>query len=85
MMCSAARLDYLQAQNAINGMSDREKTMSILETVLKPLWVAYDALKRGRDSRLNRWSLICPERKLLLKPDGTVYTLSLPIDWMPTN
>ncbi|MCX8569346.1 ribonuclease R [Aminobacter sp. MET-1] len=76
MMRSAARLSYPQAQAAIDGMPD-DKTTPILETILKPLWTAYDVLKRGRDSR-QPLELDLPERKILLKPDGTVDTVIVP-------
>lgn len=76
MMRSAARLAYPQAQAAIDGMPD-EKTAPILETILKPLWAAYDILKRGRDSR-QPLELDLPERKILLKPDGTVDSVIVP-------
>ena len=76
MMRSAARLSYPQAQAAIDGTPD-EKTRPILETILKPLWAAYDVLKRGRDSR-QPLELDLPERKILLKPDGTVDTVIVP-------
>jgi len=76
MMRSSARLAYPQAQAAIDGVPD-EKTGPILETILKPLWAAYDVLKRGRDSR-QPLELDLPERKILLKPDGTVDRVIVP-------
>jgi ribonuclease R len=39
--------------------------------VLEPLYAAYHALKRARDDR-SPLQLELPERKILLKPDGTV-------------
>ena len=39
--------------------------------VLKPLYAAYEALKKARDARAPL-DLDLPERKILLKPDGTV-------------
>lgn len=76
MMRSAARLAYPQAQAAIDGRSD-DKTAPILDTVLKPLWNAYAVLKRGRDAR-GPLELDLPERKILLKPDGTVDRVIVP-------
>ncbi|MEJ6784679.1 ribonuclease R [Aminobacter sp. Piv2-1] len=76
MMRSAARLAYPQAQAAVDGTPD-DKTTPILETVLKPLWAAYDVLKRGRDAR-QPLELDLPERKILLKPDGTVDSVVVP-------
>ncbi|RUW98623.1 RNB domain-containing ribonuclease, partial [Mesorhizobium sp. M8A.F.Ca.ET.059.01.1.1] len=76
MMKSAAKLAYSQAQAAIDGVPD-DKTGPILDTVLRPLWDAYAILKRGRDSR-QPLELDLPERKILLKPDGTVDRVIVP-------
>ncbi|RUX42764.1 ribonuclease R, partial [Mesorhizobium sp. M4A.F.Ca.ET.050.02.1.1] len=76
MMKSAAKLAYTQAQAAIDGMPD-DKTGPILATVLKPLWDAYAVLKRGRDGR-QPLELDLPERKILLKEDGTVDRVVVP-------
>ncbi|WP_292167941.1 ribonuclease R [Mesorhizobium sp.] len=76
MMKSAAKLAYPQAQAAIDGAPD-DKTGPILDTVLKPLWDAYAVLKRGRDTR-QPLELELPERKILLKEDGTVDRVVVP-------
>ncbi|MDR7031831.1 ribonuclease R [Mesorhizobium sp. BE184] len=76
MMKSAARLAYPQAQAAIEGAPD-DKTGPILDTVLRPLWDAYAILKRGRDAR-QPLELDLPERKILLKEDGTVDRVIVP-------
>jgi ribonuclease R len=76
MMKSAAKLAYPQAQAAIDGVPD-DKTGPILETVLRPLWDAYAVLKRGRDAR-QPLELDLPERKILLKEDGTVDRVVVP-------
>jgi ribonuclease R len=76
MMRSVVKLAYPQAQAAIDGRPD-DKTSPILETVLKPLWAAYAALKRGRAAR-EPLELDLPERKILLKPDGTVDRVIVP-------
>ncbi|MBX3531027.1 MAG: ribonuclease R [Rhizobiaceae bacterium] len=76
MMRSPAKLAYPQAQAAIDGSPDA-KTAPILETVLKPLWEGYRVLKRGRDHR-GPLELDLPERKILLKPDGTVDRVVVP-------
>ena len=70
LMKSAAKLNYQQAQAAIDGRTD-EITQPILDPVLKPLYDAYAALKRAREDR-GPLDLDLPERKILLKPDGTV-------------
>ena len=76
MMRSAAKLSYQQAQAAIDGRVD-DKTDVLLDGVLKPLWQAYACLKRGRDAR-EPLDLDLPERKILLKPDGTVDRVIVP-------
>jgi ribonuclease R len=76
MMRSAARLAYPQAQAAIDGAAD-ETTGPIGKTVLEPLWAAYRVLKRGRNAR-QPLELELPERKILLKPDGTVDRVVVP-------
>ena len=76
MMKSAAKLAYPQAQAAIDGMPD-DKTGPLLDSVLKPLWDAYAILKRGRDAR-QPLELDLPERKILLKEDGTVDRVVVP-------
>jgi ribonuclease R len=70
LMRSAARLSYAQAQAAIDGRPD-DTTGPLLAPVLKPLYAAYEALKRARIER-GPLDLDLPERKILLKPDGTV-------------
>ena len=70
LMKSAAKLHYAQAQAAIDGRSD-ETTGPLLDPVLKPLYAAYAALQRAREAR-GPLDLDLPERKILLKPDGTV-------------
>ena len=70
VMRSAAKLSYIQAQAAIDGRGDQE-TGPLLEPVLKPLYAAYEALVRARRER-QPLDLDLPERKILLKPDGTV-------------
>lgn len=76
LMKSAAKLAYPQAQAAIDGATD-DKTGPILETVVKPLWDAYAVLKRGRNAR-EPLELDLPERKILLKEDGTVDKVVVP-------
>ncbi|WP_376704289.1 ribonuclease R [Mesorhizobium sp. ISC25] len=76
MMKSAAKLAYQQAQAAIDGAPD-DTTGPILDAVLKPLWDAYAILKRGRDTR-QPLELDLPERKILLKQDGTVDKVVVP-------
>ena len=70
LMRSAAKLNYTQAQMAIGGRTD-EDTAPLVDPVLKPLYAAYDALKRAREAR-GPLDLDLPERKIMLKADGTV-------------
>jgi ribonuclease R len=76
MMRSAAKLSYSQAQAAIDGRTD-EVTGPILDSILKPLWAAYACVKRARDIREPLF-LDLPERKIVLKPDGTVDRIFVP-------
>jgi ribonuclease R len=70
MMRSAARLSYQQAQFAVGGRTD-DVTAPLLAPVLEPLYAAYELLKRAREER-GPLDLDLPERKILLKADGTV-------------
>ncbi len=76
MMKSAARLSYEQAQAAFDGTPD-DQTAPMLEPVLRPLWSAYQVLARGRDRR-QPLDLDMPERRLLLKKDGTIDKVVIP-------
>jgi ribonuclease R len=76
MMKSAAKLSYQQAQAAIDGKPD-DKTGPMLEPILKPLWNAYAVMTRGRERR-QPLELDMPERKILLKADGTVDRVFVP-------
>lgn len=77
MMRSAAKLSYEQAQQAIDGMAD-EKTAPLLETVLKPLWAAYHAVKQARDARAPL-ELDLPEKKIVLDSQGRVKDIYVPL------
>jgi ribonuclease R len=76
LMKSAAKLNYQQAQAAISGRPD-EITDPLLNEVLRPLYAAYEALKKARDAR-GPLDLDLPERKILLKHDGTVDRVATP-------
>jgi ribonuclease R len=76
MMRSAAKLSYRQAQAAIDGRTD-DTTGPLMDNVLKPLYAAYDALKIARAER-QPLDLDLPERKILLKADGTVDRVIIP-------
>lgn len=76
LMRSAAKLNYAQAQAAIDGRPD-DVTGPLLEPILKPLYAAYALVKLARDER-DPLDLDLPERKILLKPDGTVDRVIVP-------
>jgi ribonuclease R len=76
LMRSAAKLNYAQAQAAIDGRPD-DVTGPLLEAILKPLYAAYAVVKRARDER-DPLDLDIPERKILLKADGTVDRVIVP-------
>jgi len=76
LMRSAAKLNYAQAQAAIDGRPD-DTTGPLLEPILKPLYAAYALVKLARDER-DPLDLDLPERKILLKPDGSVDRVIVP-------
>jgi ribonuclease R len=76
LMRSAAKLAYAQAQAAIDGKTD-DVTGPLLDPILKPLYTAYALVKRARDER-DPLELDLPERKILLKADGTVDRVIVP-------
>ena len=76
LMRSAAKLNYAQAQAAIDGRPD-DTTGPLLDPILKPLYDAYATVKKARDER-DPLDLDIPERKILLKPDGTVDRVIVP-------
>ena len=76
MMRSRAKLAYAQAQAAIDGRPDAT-TAPLLDTVLRPLYAAYAALKQAKTAR-KPLDLDLPERKILLNQDGTVDRVVVP-------
>jgi ribonuclease R len=73
---SAARLHYEQAQLAVSGRTD-EVTEPIVKPIIAPLYAAYRAACRARDER-GPLDLEIPERKIMLKSDGTVDRVIMP-------
>jgi ribonuclease R len=73
---SAAKLHYEQAQLAVSGRTD-EITEPIADKVLAPLYAAYRTVLRARNER-GPLDLDIPERKILLKSDGTVDRVIMP-------
>jgi ribonuclease R len=76
LMRSAAKLSYAQTQDAIDGRPD-DATGPLLDPILTPLYDAYALVKRARDER-DPLDLDLPERKILLKADGTVDRVIVP-------
>jgi ribonuclease R len=73
---SAAKLHYEQAQEAYEGRPD-DMTGPLIEHVIAPLYQAYHALQRVRSER-EPLDLDLPERKLVLKTDGTIDRVVIP-------
>jgi ribonuclease R len=76
LMRSAAKLNYVQAQAAVDGWPD-DTTGPLLATVLEPLYSAYRAVKRARDERAPL-DLDLPERKIVLTAHNTVDRVMTP-------
>ncbi len=76
LMRSAAKLSYTQAQAAIDGNPD-ETTGPLVDTVLKPLWAAYDLVRQARSKR-QPLDLDLPERKIILDDNGYVSRIITP-------
>ncbi len=75
VMRSHANLSYEQAQDAIDGKIDAD-TAPILDSILKPLWGAWKALKHARDARAPL-ALDLPERRVMLNDAGEVTEIKL--------
>ena len=67
---SAARLTYIQVQEAFDGAPD-ETTSPVLDAAIKPLYGAYAALMRARRAR-GVLEIDMPERRAIIGPDGAV-------------
>lgn len=74
LMRSAASLNYEEVQEAIDG-APNDKTAPLLDDVLRPLYAAYDALKRARADR-QPLELDLPERQIVLNDDGQVTSVN---------
>ncbi|MGJ8626815.1 MAG: ribonuclease R [Sulfitobacter sp.] len=74
LMKSPASLHYEEVQDAIDG-NPNDRTDPLLETVLKPLYAAYDALKEARNLR-QPLDLDLPERRIELGEDGKVSSVN---------
>jgi ribonuclease R len=76
LMRSQARLSYQQAQDAADGKPD-EKTSPLAASAIGPLWQAWHCMQRGRMARAPL-ELDLPERRILLKDDGSVDRVIVP-------
>ncbi len=74
LMRSAASLHYDEVQQAIDG-APNARTAPLLETILKPLYAAYGALKRAREAR-QPLELDLPERRIVLDDKGSVVSVN---------
>ncbi|MCA1335627.1 ribonuclease R [Pseudooceanicola marinus] len=74
LMRSAASLAYEDVQAAMDG-APNDKTAPLLETVIKPLYEAYAALKAAREAR-QPLNLDLPERKIVLSDEGEVLSVN---------
>lgn len=74
LMRSAASLHYGQVQDAIDGHGDATAN-ALLDSVLRPLYAAYGALKLAR-ARRQPLDLDLPERKIILSDEGVVTSVS---------
>jgi ribonuclease R len=74
LMRSVATLGYAQAQAAAEGRPD-DMTGPLAETVLGPLWEAWQAARRAREVR-QPLNLDLPERRIVLSDEGKVLSVA---------
>ncbi|WP_455466835.1 ribonuclease R [Bartonella sp. B39] len=70
MMRVRAKLSYQEVQLAIEG-NINEKSASLIESVLQPLWQAYECLKIARNRR-QPLELETAEKKIILDQNGCI-------------
>ena len=75
MMRSAARLTYRQVQATREGIRD-QATAKLADSVIAPLYGAYEALAQARRAR-GVLELEVPERRVLIDADGNVAGIEL--------
>jgi ribonuclease R len=75
LMRSAAKLSYEQAQAAIEGEPD-DTTGPLMDGVLKPLWGAFQTMKKGRDVR-SPLAIESAERRVRIGADGLIISIKL--------
>lgn len=74
LMRSQASLAYEAVQSAIDGRPDA-RTEPLLDPILRPLYAAYDSLKRARALR-QPLELDLPERRIVLSDEGKVVSVA---------
>jgi ribonuclease R len=74
LMRSAASLHYEEVQEAMDG-NPNDRCGPLLETVIQPLYAAYDALVSARKRR-QPLDLDLPERKIILSDKGEVTSVA---------
>ena len=74
LMRSQASLAYEAVQAAQDGTPDA-RTAPLLDGVIRPLYAAYDALRRARSIR-QPLDLDLPERRIVLSEDGRVLSVN---------
>jgi len=74
LMASKASLNYIQTQTAQDGTPDAQ-TAPMMDTVIAPLFAAYEAAKKERNNR-QPLHLDLPERKIELSDDGHVTSVA---------
>ena len=74
LMRSPSSLHYEEVQAAMDG-APSERTAPLLETVIRPLYVAYAALKAARERR-QPLDLDLPERRIVLSDEGEVTSVA---------
>jgi len=74
LMRSAAKLSYEQAQAAADGQPD-DKAQPITETIIKPLWAAYNLMLKGRTAR-SPLAIESLERKIAINREGQITSIT---------
>jgi len=74
LMRSPASLNYEEVQDAMDGRPN-DKVAPLLDDVIKPIYAAYEALKKARSVR-QPLELDLPERQIVLDDDGTVTSVN---------
>ncbi len=74
LMRSRASLNYGLVQAAMDGQ-ETEVTAPLMEGVIRPLYAAYEALKKARAAR-QPLDLDLPERKIILSEEGQVTSVA---------